>query len=232
MLQEEPRHASSSQAGETLTCLLDRREVLRRVTVILGAAVSAPTILAIMHGDTTSWAAVPESAWQPKILTTSQTELTATLAEHIIPTTDTPGGRAAGVHRFIDAMLSDYYPAIERKQFLAGLDSVDLRAWELHWKPFMACPASQQVALLTELDREAYASQAKKPRAHLAYSVRLSRLVSSHSLTGKFWRRMKELTLVGYYTSQTGATLELHASPTDLWHNNILYCADSGTHQA
>src|SRR5881409_1533980 len=63
-----------------------------------------------------------------QILDPHQSETVATIAEMIIPTTDTPGARAAGVHRFIDLLLAESFPDDERASFLAGLDSASRRS--------------------------------------------------------------------------------------------------------
>src|SRR5687767_9204059 len=49
--------------------------------------------------------------WTPRVLTARQNEVVVTLTELIIPQTDTPGAKAAGVNRFIDAVLEDARPA-------------------------------------------------------------------------------------------------------------------------
>src|SRR6266581_6945618 len=91
---------------------------------------------------------VPEGAWTPSALSAEQADLVATIAEHILPETDTPGARAVGVHRFIDAMLAEAYSTQERQPFVAGLADVDRRARSAHGRSFMECPAAEQVALL------------------------------------------------------------------------------------
>src|SRR6185503_4455529 len=93
---------------------MDRREALQRVALLLGGVLSAPTVAGVLSGEMRAWAATPEAQWRPRTLTAAQNELVATLAEHIIPATDTPGARAAGVHRFVDALLTDHYPVAER----------------------------------------------------------------------------------------------------------------------
>jgi hypothetical protein len=165
---------------------IDRREALRQAALLLGGALSAPTIAGVLAGcdASTSWAAQAPA----RALTPTQLELVATIAEHILPTTDTPGARAAGVHRFIDRMMAEYYAASDRQRFVAGLADVDERAKRANGKSFLKCTAPQQHAILADLDREAFSGA--RPPSH-------------------FFRTMKELTVVGYYTSQIGATKEL-----------------------
>jgi len=190
---------------------ITRREALGRVAILLGGAISAPTLAGVLDAATRrAWATA--SGWTPRTLSASQMELVAVIAEHIIPETDTPGARAAGVHRFVDTLLTDHYPAAERDRFLAGLGGVDARSRSRHGTPFVECAPAQRVALLTEMDEEAY-----PPRGGDATAA------TPAGDETWFFRRMKELTLVGYYTSEIGATRELHVSPFGPYHGDIPY---------
>src|SRR5437773_10763855 len=160
--------------------------------MLLGGAISAPTLAGALSRSTRpAWAT--SAQWEPRTLSPAQLELVATVAEHIIPQTDTPGARAAGVHRFVDTLLTDHYAATERDRFLAGLADVDARAQSAHGQPFPRCSPEQRIVLLKEMDARAYAS--------------------GRGDDGWFFRRLKELTVVGYYTSEIGAMRELHMSP-------------------
>jgi glucoside 3-dehydrogenase (cytochrome c) hitch-hiker subunit len=173
----------------------------------------------------------------------------ASLADHIIPRTDTPGARDVGVQRFVDALLTDHYRAPERNRFLAGVQGVDVRAMRKHKKKFTATTHAQQHAILAEMDREAYpaqgviAQQSKKEQApprdpivgpgsggtgSLAQPTAAdvdgaTEEVRTELASGWFWRRMKEITLVGYYTSQPGATQELRVNPMGIWKGDMPY---------
>ena len=183
---------------------ISRRQALEQVAILLGGAISAPTVAGVLSRPTRrAWAASP--AWAPRTLSPAQLELVATVAEHIIPQTDTPGARAAGVHRFVDTLLSDHYPATERDRFLAGLADLDARAQSAHGQPFRQCSPEQRIALLGEMDARAFAS--------------------SRGEDGWFFRRLKELTIVGYYTSEFGAMQELHVSPFGAYRGDIPYAS-------
>jgi glucoside 3-dehydrogenase (cytochrome c) hitch-hiker subunit len=189
--------------------LITRRAALGRVALLLGGAISAPTLAGALDAATRgAWIPAPQD-WAPRTLTAGQLELVAVMADHIIPQTDTPGARAAGVHRFVDTLLSDHYPGPERDRFLAGLADVDARTQARHGTAFLDCTAEQQLALLTELDEAAYPVASDAPRPPEAW----------------FFHRMKELTLVGYYTSQIGATQELHPSPFGAYRGDIPYAS-------
>lgn len=169
--------------------LLDRREALRRVALLLGGALSAPAMAGVLAGVTACERSgrVPGASWIPRVLSPLQGETVAVVAEHIIPETDTPGARGVGVHEFIDTMLAEYHGEAERVQFAAGLADLDRRAHDAHGVDFLDASSDQQRLLLAALDRESHGSAAAPP----------------------FFRMMKELTLLGYYTSEAGATREL-----------------------
>src|SRR3989454_8969744 len=128
-----------------------------------------------------------------QVLDPHQSETVATIAEMIIPATDTPGARAAEVHRFIDLLLAEWAPDDDRKQFLEGLADVDARARAASARDFLSATEAQRGTILTALDAEAQERRKAKGDAPPA-----------------FVERMKFLTVYGYCTSEVGATAELH----------------------
>jgi Gluconate 2-dehydrogenase subunit 3 len=168
--------------------LIGRREALRRAALLLGGVLSAPAIAGVLAGCDARSAA--NGTWEPLALTGQQAKLVSTIAEHIIPETDTPGARAAGVHIFIDKMLAEHYPAEDKQRVLGGLATIDARTWEECDRHFLDCNAAQQRAVLVRIDHEAFAEVPGRREAH-------------------WFRTLKELTVLGYYTSEIGATQEL-----------------------
>jgi hypothetical protein len=166
--------------------LIGRREALRRAAILLGGTLSAPAIAGVLAGCDARTVASSAGA----ALTSAQRELVATIAEHIIPETDTPGARAANVHTFIEKMLADFYPAEDGERVLEGLADVDARAQRDCGRVFRECAAAEQRAVLARIDAEAFAPSAVRQEPH-------------------YFRTLKELTVLGYYTSEIGATQEL-----------------------
>ncbi len=165
--------------------LIGRREALRRAAMLLGGILSAPAIAGVLAGCDSRSA---DGTW--RVLTSEQGGLVATIAEHIIPETDTPGARAAGVHVFIDRMLAGHYGDEDRKRVLDGLGDLGARAQRECGRPFIRCSDDEQRALLIRLDEEAFAPMAGRREL-------------------PWFRMIKELTVLGYYTSEIGATQEL-----------------------
>src|SRR5256885_15528639 len=93
--------------------LITRRQALSRVALLLGGAISAPTLAGALDAATRRAWTAPPLDWAPRTLDPGQLELVAVMAEHIVPQTDTPRARAAGVLRFVDSLLIDHHPSPE-----------------------------------------------------------------------------------------------------------------------
>jgi len=129
-----------------------------------------------------------------QVLDPHQSETVATIAELIIPTTDTPGARAAEVHRFIDLLLAEWGTDDERAQFLKVLADVDARTRTAFGVDFLSATDAQRGTILTQLDAEAQSQRGGAERDRQP----------------PFFQQMKWLTVFGYCTSEVGATAELH----------------------
>jgi glucoside 3-dehydrogenase (cytochrome c) hitch-hiker subunit len=228
---------------------ITRREAIARTALLVGGTLAAAHLAGA--GESTAWATAVHPDWKARTLSASQRDLVATIAEHIIPATDTPGARAAGVDRFVDVILTDYYKAPERERFLTGLTDVDARAQKAHGKTFLASTPAQQLALLRSMDAESYppqnvlakaeplTSERAKMRDSLARQSSTSTTISDPTRAsadagandtarrelerGWFFRRIKELTLLGYYTSEAGAMQELKVNPMGIYRGDIPY---------
>jgi len=125
-------------------------------------------------------------------LTRPEQAQVAAMAEGIIPATDTPGAIGAGVPAFIAMMYRDWLLPAEQVAFRRGLAECQAEARAKYGKPFQACAARDQFALLTLWDKAASAAPQAGPKPPFAM--------------------FKALTIVGYYTSRTGQEQELGAT--------------------
>lgn len=167
---------------------LSRRDAIGRLTVLVGGALSAPALAAVLSGCR---AEPPGEDWVPKALTPDQLDLLTLLVDRIIPATDTPGASDVGVPAFIDTLLGDWADPDERDRFLAGLAALDEESVAAHGAPFSAATTEQQDAILARLDEEGVRAREAEVEPLPYFAV------------------LKEWTLVGYYTSEIGATQEL-----------------------
>jgi hypothetical protein len=108
------------------------------------------------------------------------------LVDTILPATETPGAREARVFVFVDLALRDCYSAEEQQLFTAGLEALADQSQARHGRPFEACSPEERQALLAPLDAASYAPDT--------------------GARGSFIRILKDLTLVGFFTSRIGAT--------------------------
>ena len=189
---------------------MDRREAVKRISVLLGVAVSAPTAAGILSGC--------QASGELHTLSLEQHALLDIMTEHIIPETDTPGARTARVADYIDAMLTDFYSEERRSQFISGLIETDEAAKGAYGKEFMACSSTEQFELLSRLDEEAFPDlEQMSEEAREAY--RRQRAEEGRP----FIAVLKELTLAGFYTSEVGATQELRVNPMGVYMADIPY---------
>lgn len=163
--------------------LVTRREAIRRVSALLGG-VSLIGQSAWLAGCTTA-----ESASRD-VFSESDVVLLDEIADTILPETKTPGAKAAGVGPFIAKMVGDTYDPREQRVFRDGLETLERESRKQNGGGFMASSPAQRLALLERLDREAIEymrGPAANERPH-------------------YFRMMKELTLLGYFTSEIGYT--------------------------
>ncbi|MEM7501193.1 MAG: gluconate 2-dehydrogenase subunit 3 family protein [Pseudomonadota bacterium] len=161
---------------ESLT--LTRRAALRNAAMLVGGAISAAE-LGLLE---TALAATDDDS-RSGFLSVDQLSMVERIAEVIVPETDTPGAVSAGAHRFIDTMLAEWASSDTQQEFSSGLAAIDAQAAE-RGASFLDSSSEQQVAIVTELDGEAFAPGA----------------------TDSFFRRLKKLVLFAYFSSEPGAT--------------------------
>jgi hypothetical protein len=177
---------------------IDRREAIRRVALLMGGAVSAPAILGLLAGCSAEPAT--EAEWKPSFLTQAQVALVAEVAEIMIPRTDTPGAQDVGIPAFIDKMLKDVYPKDDQVRFAAGLADFEAQAKRGHGRAFLELEPALRAALV---------KQVHDP----AVEVDRASNLSIDERGRPFILTMKELTMLGYFTSEPGATQVLQYRP-------------------
>ena len=181
--------------GETMDRLNRRKALQALASGAIGAATSAiwvESLSALARQQAHAHAAdgvIALQGWTPRVLSARQNEAVVVLTELIIPQTDTPGAKAAGVNRFIDTVLVDARPA-DRERFLRGLAWMDERSRALSSKDFLAATTTEQAALLTRLSTEG------NPDAEDRIGV-------------EFFQAIKSMTINGYYTTEIGLRQEL-----------------------
>ncbi len=194
---------------------MTRREALKRIAALTGGALSVSTAAGVLGGCGGS----DGDAYELRTLSNAQFERVGALAERILPTTDTPGAKAAGVPTFIDRMLSGWMTTLERTHFLTGLEQVEPTAQAKVGTSFIEGSAEQKDAVLRVLAEEAQALEPDRVTVDFDAAWDVEEVPAEIFDNGRpqeieiqlrpFFSHVKELTLVGYYTSEVGATEEL-----------------------
>ena len=179
----------SSEQERELPEAIGRREAIKRVSVLLGgvALVGGSSLLASCGRER------PPAGTAVGKFSVSNVALLDEVADTILPETSTPGAKAAKVGPFMALMVTDCYEGQDQQIFRDGIAKLENASMKMNGKSFMDSTPAQRTALLESLDREQKAyMDAKKPddRAH-------------------WFRMMKELTLLGYFTSEIGYTKAL-----------------------
>jgi gluconate 2-dehydrogenase gamma chain len=177
---------------------MERRDVLRLMATGMVLQLAPRKLMAVAREVRT----LVDSQPSPRTLNARQFSTVQTVAELIIPRTETPGATDVGTAQFIDLILTEWSNDAERTIFLSGLDDVDARAKLLFGKDFVDCVAAQQSEILMALGQKM--TEDLDRRRNLPADERNATFDTS------FYEMLRHLTLVGYYSSEAGATEELH----------------------
>lgn len=173
---------------------MNRREAIQKATLALGFALSAPAITGILNGCKSA----PDLNYQPVFFTKEQAGLISELSEILLPKTDTPGAKDVGVPSFIDVMLKEVYPKTEQDQFLKGLIAFDEDAQKMFGDSFIECSPEQQKEVVKKHHDAAFAGNVGGASGNWWDAANKSER--------PFILKVKELTLLGFFTSEAGAT--------------------------
>ncbi len=187
---------------------MDRREALRRVALLTGAAISMPLAAAILQsceGGTSS--SVGEGL---KYMTQQQYDVLNELAERIMPKTKTPGAKDAGVVNFIDTMLAEYYSDENSKKFVAKIDAFEADCQKANSKSFTEMTDEERDAYLTTVEAAAYKTQKKGKDEEI------------------FWFEVKQSVLAVFFISELGATKVLQHNPIPGPYQGCVPLAEAG----
>ncbi|MCB0648969.1 MAG: gluconate 2-dehydrogenase subunit 3 family protein [Saprospiraceae bacterium] len=193
---------------------MNRRDALQKVAILMGGAVSAPTLIAVLEGCKSKETSAESVVFG---FSSEDQNLLAELAEVIIPKTDTAGAKEAGVGPFIELMLKDCYTEGQQQHFIAGMGTVKEEAKKLG-SDFVSLSAEQKTAVMKTM------SSLAKEEAEAARKAKEAKVIDAETGAVKddgkveeiptpFFTLLKELTLFGYFSSEAGATENLNYIP-------------------
>jgi hypothetical protein len=187
--------------------LITRREAILRVTALLGG-------VALVGGTALLTGCREENTDAP--FTADEIAYLDEIADTILPQTSTPGAKAAKTGAFMALIVTDSYSPRDRKIFREGMRKLDKASQKTNGVSFLSATTQQRLALLNVVDREQRtegeqrkAEAIKKTEAFLTEKTApIGDVNATSAITDKppahYFRMMKELALLGYFTSEIG----------------------------
>jgi len=190
---------------------MDRREALSRVALIVGGTIIGAE--AILSGCKTTPA-------KEGLFSTDDIALLDEVGDTILPTTpSSPGAKAAQIGQFMKTIVTDCYTEDYQKIFTDGIPKLNDAAKKKYDKSFMDLTPDQKTALLIGLDKEAkdqgkaIAEQQGKLTDQQKQQITQQRNQGTYKRDPQddphYFSMIKQLTLLGYFTSKPGATQAL-----------------------
>ena len=173
---------------------MERREVLKRSALLLGIAITAPTAMAVLNGCKASPVA---DDWQPLFFSKEEGNLLGDIADRIIPETDTPGAKAAGVHKFMDEAVFSNFPSETQNLIKQKVSNFSKDCMDKFGKSFTK---------LTDEEKDDFLKIQESAAVKFNES-------NNNDQDFHLWDRMKEMTVAGYMGSEIGATQFLKIDP-------------------
>jgi len=165
---------------------MDRREALSKVALLLGGTIIGGNLFI-------DAACNPPVKGVRLLFQQDYIALLDEIGETILPAGNTPGAKDAHIGEFMGVMVRDCYTSEDQGIFLNGLKKLDEICENKYNQTFMKCDKVQRTALLNSLDKEQRVYTAAKNPGD----------------PNHFFRMLKELTVLGFFTSQPGATKAL-----------------------
>ncbi|HUZ59581.1 MAG TPA: gluconate 2-dehydrogenase subunit 3 family protein [Hanamia sp.] len=190
---------------------MKRREAVQYISLLVGGTIV---------GGTAFLSGCKSKTGVSMTFTDADISLLNEIANTILPDTKTPGAKAAKVGQFMTVMVNDCYEAPDQKMFHEGLVKIDEASKDKNGKSFMESTPQQRHDLLVDLDTKVkdYNNKINEYINSLTPDQRTQMKIQqdftgSDPLADKrrqnpvyYFQMMKELTLLGYFTSEIGCT--------------------------
>ena len=203
---------------------MDRRTAISRVAIILGSTIIGADLF--ISGCKNEHVIQSET-----VLNETQIAYLNEVAETILPKTAASGGaKAANAGAFMKTMVRDCYSAENQKIFFAGLDKLEQSCEKMHGKGFLKCSPQEKQKLLITLDAQLKEDKIKND---LMQQKEVEKEKASQA-SGKpnyikkippasYFAMIKQLTLLGYFTSEIGYKFMGYVSVPGHYDGNVTY---------
>jgi hypothetical protein len=185
---------------------MERRELLKIIAVLTGGA--------IIGGDVFLSGCKTSVKKGEGLLSADNIALLDEAGDTIIPVTNTPGAKAAKVGEFMNVYVSDCYRADQQKAFTDGLTALDKACEKQFSKKFTELSVAERTTILTALEAEAKAyNQQINDKEKTARDAAHKEMKEFNGTPLHYYTMIKQLTLMGYFTSEIGMKQALNFLP-------------------
>lgn len=191
---------------------MNRRELLKMIAAATGSVMIGGEFL--LSGCKANTGSAPVAFTEENIAFLDE------VAETILPQTNTPGAKAAGVGRFMTVMVNDCYTKDDQEIFHKGLTTLDDECNKMHKVGFMKATPDQRKQLLIAVDKETKDYIKKKAEAETQQKEKEKQGQEKNTddfkrqvMPNHYFQQLKQLAIFGYYTSEKGRTEGLRYTP-------------------
>ena len=166
---------------------MNRREALKTTLLAMGYTISVPAVISIFESCNSN----TSQKWKTEFFSAWQANVIGEMAETILPRTKTPGAKDLNIDRFIDKIVKQVFSQGDQQVFLKGMEAFEKKCKDTNGKDFISCSPAQRSELLKEMEK----ISDKTPSSVWG-------IVMKNTGHLPFYRQVKSLVLLGYFTSE------------------------------
>ena len=166
---------------------MDRREALKNSALLAGITASGLSLTSLLQ----SCQEQNRLVWEPLFFSNKQAETVSAITDVILPATDTPGALDLKVDIFVDLMCKKHLSPEDQDHILKGYEEFEKTTRDMYDKSFPQLSTEEKAEVLKKAGT---ATNKFNP------AVWGSPLGKQDPID--FLRRVRQFTLVGYYTSE------------------------------
>lgn len=167
---------------------MNRREYIQQTSLYLGYTLVSSTVMELL----VSCEQQANQKWKALFFTNEEAATLAAITDTICPTTKTPGANELGVPQFIDALVFRLLKKENKGFFKKGIEDINKQATQEFGNRFENCDTKQKESILIALDKSS------GPTAMTMWG----KPMEAHPAPLSFFRKIKSLTLMAYFTNE------------------------------
>ncbi len=192
---------------------MDRRTALRNTGLLAGISLSGAALSTLVQ----SCQSQNRLTWEPLFFSLKQAETVSAMTEVLLPKTDTPGALDLNVDVFVDLMCKKYLSESDQQHVMQGCEAFMQNCKGTYGKDFPKLSEEQKAEAIRQAGESANTFNPAVWGSPLGEQEPLD-----------FYRRVKQFTLIGYFTSEEIGKNVLNYDPIPGEYNPCMPVEDVG----